>query len=239
MAWMAIIALEDDRREMTENADNQVHTVLDHIDQIKVPGDVFREPANEYWALVYLSEGLRSLARQVVKCEAIVRKRLNSGGTIRLFSYGNMREFNGLPMGLLTCTFQWYAISACQYVRTVGRIAKSQIPDGPDPLAYVNEVIPDVKVFRDKVAAHFAWSTSNRKDSDAERMASILPNLAWVDNRFAIGGWSVYLPKGNGVVEPGEIPSWSVSAVHECLSKRYWNGTVATSCGDVAPDGET
>jgi len=236
---MTIVALEDDRHEMTQNADNQVHTVLDYIDQIKVPGDVFKEPANEYWALVCLSEGLRFLARQVVQCETTVQKRLNSGGTIRVFSYGNLPEFRGLPMGLLTCVFQWYAISACQYVRTVGMIAKSQCPDSPGPLAYVNEVIPDVKVFRDKVAAHFAWSTSNRKDNDAERMASILPNLAWVDNRFAIGGWSVYLPKGNGVFESGEIPSWSVSAVHGGLCERYWKESVAAPRRDMAPDGET
>jgi len=33
-------------------------TILDHIYGIKVPGEVFREPANEYWALLCLRQGL-------------------------------------------------------------------------------------------------------------------------------------------------------------------------------------
>ncbi|MEA3224911.1 MAG: hypothetical protein U9Q07_03100, partial [Planctomycetota bacterium] len=83
-----------------------------------------------------------------------------------MFSFGNLPEFEGLPMGLLTCTFHWYAISACQYVRTVGVIAKAHAPERLKPIAYVESIIPEVKIFRDKVAAHFAWASQNKKDND-------------------------------------------------------------------------
>ncbi len=40
-------------------------TVLDHIDNIVVPGDVFAEPVNEYWALVWLREGMEYLGATI------------------------------------------------------------------------------------------------------------------------------------------------------------------------------
>lgn len=37
---------------------DEVYTVLDYIDNIKVHGDVFKEPHNEYYALICLKDGL-------------------------------------------------------------------------------------------------------------------------------------------------------------------------------------
>ncbi len=45
---------------MSEDKPESV-TVLDYVDNIEVPGDVFRKPSNEYWALVCLRQGLEFL----------------------------------------------------------------------------------------------------------------------------------------------------------------------------------
>jgi hypothetical protein len=42
-------------------------TVLDHIDNITVAGNVFERPVNEYWALTCLRDGLEFLNRQAVR----------------------------------------------------------------------------------------------------------------------------------------------------------------------------
>ena len=101
-------------------------TILDYVDEIKVSGNVFAEPANEYWALICLREGLNSLFHIVAKYEGIVNNRLKSKGRHNVWIIGNAPTLEGIPLGLLTCMFHWYAISACQYVKTVGAIAYLQ-----------------------------------------------------------------------------------------------------------------
>ena len=209
---------------------SEVCTVLDYIDDIKVPGDVFGTPANEYWGLIYLREGLDFLAQQVGKCEATVRERVNPMGNLNVIAFGTLPEFQGLPMGLLTCAFHWYAISACQYVRTVGVIAKSHDPENCRPVTYVERVIPEVKMFRDKVAAHFAWGSRNKKDNDAERVASIIPSLIWSDDNFVVSGHKVVIRGDDNVTDSEGITPWSVSVVHRRLRDRYWR-----SIGDSRP----
>jgi hypothetical protein len=44
-------------------------TVLDYIDNITVPGNVFHEPANEYWALICFQHGMEFLYHQAHRCD--------------------------------------------------------------------------------------------------------------------------------------------------------------------------
>lgn len=206
---------------MTMQADRLV-TVLDHIENISVDGNVFEQPANEYWALVCLRHGLEFLYIQAQRCDETIRHQLEPAGNIRLVGFGNLPEFDQIPKTLLTCAFQWYAVSACQYVRTVGAIAYRHDPSRPKPPAYVQSVIPEVLAFRDKVAAHFAWATANDKDTDAERLASILPPLGFQDDSIHVGGLTVAIRKGTKTSNSAVIKPWSISKVHEELRKRYW-----------------
>ena len=218
---------------MTQNTGKQPSTVLDYVDQITVPGDVFKEPTNEYWALVSLSRGLDFLAKQVRRCESDVQSRVNPKGNLKVLSFGNLPEFDGLPMELLTCTFHWYAISACQYVRIVGVIAKSHEPKSPEPIKYVESIIPEVKAFRDKVAAHFAWASYNKKDNDAERMASIFPSVSWSDDHFVVGSDKVAIRKGGQASKSEYLTPWSISVVHQRLCERYWKNSMTATTEEV------
>lgn len=202
---------------------NNKKTILDHIDNIKVPGDVFTNPANEYWALICLMQGLNYLYKQVAKIDEITRERLNPAGDLRYLSFGNDPNIAFIPKPLLTCSFHWYAVSACQYVRTVGAISYKNDNSRPLPSKYVQSVIPDVLAFRDKVAAHFAWTSKHSQDNDAERLASIIPPLTFIDNSWHVGAIKVSLSKNGKISSSESIKPWSISKVHLRLVNRYWS----------------
>jgi hypothetical protein len=197
-------------------------TVLDYIDNITVAGNVFEQPANEYWALICLRQGMEFLYSQAQRCDQVMKQQVNPQGNLKYVGMGNLPEMRAVPTSLLTCAFHWYAISACQYARTVGAIACRQEATRPLPPHYVAVVMPDVLAFRDKVAAHFAWSTQHSKDNDAERLASILPPLTFEDDSFHVGGFAVTLRGAGKESSSQSIAPWSICKVHERLRARYW-----------------
>lgn len=211
-------------------------TVLDHIDNITVAGRVFEHPANEYWALVCLRQGMEFLYRQAQQCDLAMKAMVNPSGNVKYGGFGNLPEMRAIPTALLTCAFHWYAISACQYARTVGAIAYRQDAARPFPPQYVAAVIPDVLAFGDKVAAHFAWSTQNSKDNEAERLASILPPLTFENDSFHVGGLTVALCRAGKASDSQSIMPWSLCKVHDRLRVRYWptaNGAEDSSDGSA------
>ena len=197
-------------------------TILDHVDNISVLGDVFSEPKNEFWALICLRHGLDFLYQQVSRIDKITQSRLNPEGKTKYVGYGNLPGTEDLPKPLLTCSFHWYAISACQYVRTVGAIAYKQDNSRPIPPKYVEAVIPEVLAFRDKVAAHLAWTSKHSQDNDAERLASIIPPLTFIVDSWYVGAMQIATSKSGKVTTSESIKPWSIPNTHKEMAKRYW-----------------
>lgn len=197
-------------------------TVLDYINNITVPGKVFVQPANEYWALLCLRHGLEYLYKQAARCDEIVEQQLNPDGNLRVAIIGNHPALARVNQGLLTCAFHWYAVSACQYVQTVGAIAYRQDKTRPMPKDYTEAIIPEVLVFRNKVAAHFAWSSQNKRNDDAEQFTSIIPPLAFDDDSFHVGTFSTTIQSEEKVSRDETTQPWSICKVHERLRMRYW-----------------
>jgi len=202
--------------------ENNKFTILDHIDDIRIPGDVFREPSNEYWALICLKKGLEFLYQQAARLDAITQLKLNPTDNMKVSAFGNFPGTEAIPKALLTCSFHWYAISACQYVRTVGAIACMHDSNRPIPIEYVQAVIPEVLAFRNKVAAHFSWSTKHSQDNDAERLASIIPPLTFIDDSWNVGALEVAISKKGKTLTSAAVEPWSISKVHLKLARRYW-----------------
>lgn len=102
-------------------------TTLDHIDSIIVTGEPFTEPANEYWQLVCFREGLETLNRFAVACDTKARKFRGIPDCFEgAYSEGGSIVGIGVNLPLLTCAYQWYSVTACQYVGLVGAIARRQ-----------------------------------------------------------------------------------------------------------------
>lgn len=195
-------------------------TTLDHIDRITVPGNPFAEPANEYYALLCLRTGLEFLYRQAEKCDQIALKQLDPNK--EFCSLGNSPLLTGIPYPLLTCAFHWCSVSACQYVRIVGTIAYLQDNSRLKPLEYVDSVIPEVKAYRDKVGAHYAWSTKHNEDNDAERLASIIPQVAWCKDSFQVQVFTVSRVSSGKSSNSKVMQPWSITKIHQRLQERYW-----------------
>jgi len=205
---------------------DEINTTLDYIDNIIVKGDPFAEPANEYYALLCLRSGLDLLYRQAVKCDKIALERLDPSKIFMI--YGNDPRLIGIPIQLLTIFFHWYSVSACQYVRTVGAIAYRQDNSCPKPLEYVKSVIPEVLAYRDKVGAHYAWATKHEEDNEADRLASIIPQVAFLKDTFQVQVLTVSKGSSGKKSTSKAMKPWSITKIHEQLRERYWPEVIQT-----------
>ncbi len=205
---------------------DELNTKLDHIDNIIVDGNPFAEPANEYYALLCLRTGLEFLYRQAKKCDQIALKQLDPNK--QYFSFGNSPLLTGIPYQLLTCAFHWYSVSACQYVGTVGTIAYLQDNSRPIPPKYIESIIPEVLSYRDKVGAHYAWSKNSKKDNEAERLASIIPQVSFIKDTFQVQGLTISKVSGGKPSSSKVMQPWSITKIHQRLRERYWPEEIET-----------
>lgn len=208
--------------------------IIDHVNNYEVPDSHLQAHSNEVNSLCTLKDGLWFLYRNVKKAEHHMLCRLNPN--VRVFSAGNDPLTADVPKSLIACSFHWYAVSACNVVGLLGWLMHTHDHGLRAPRAYMQEVLPAVKVWRDKVAAHFArWDVSPR-DSQAEQKASVLPPVAWSDDAFFVGAWTLRVKHGENVSTSKSIKRWSLTKVHEELSNRFWPGVSRADEGDA--DGE-
>jgi len=208
--------------------------IIDHVNNYDVPDSHLRAHANEVNCLRALSDGLWFLYRNVKKVECHMLSQLHPN--VRVFSAGNDPLTAHMPKSLIACSFHWYAVSACNVVGLLAWLMHTYDPSLPAPRAYMREVLPAVKVWRDKVAAHFArWDVTSR-DSEAEQKASVLPSVVWSDDAFYVGAWTLRVKHGKNVSTSKSIKRWSLTKVHEQLSDRFWPGVSRT--GEDDADGE-
>ena len=204
---------------------SQTVTVLDRCAGIEVPGDRFREPVNEYGVLLRLRQALNWICGIADQYDRIVMERVNPGGDRLCRIWGNHAAFEGIPLGMLACLYEWYAVSACQYARIVGMIAhQGKRKCGEKVTRYVKSVMPEILEYRNKVAAHYAWTMDDSRDNDAERLASVLPPISFVDRAFYAGAWKVTRTSGGKPSDSSELKPWNVTEQHCLLRDRYWPG---------------
>ena len=143
---------------------------------------------------------------------------------------------------LMTCVFSWYSVAACDYVRTVGRLAFED--DKRKTLKYLNKVIPNVYHWRRKVGAHATFVTLpikgpveliDRQEIDKSNEEFIndakenlysysffapMVHFSYSEKIFRAGtNLGVPLPSGELHVED---LTWSLTRVHRELTDRYW-----------------
>lgn len=229
---------EDDQADKVGDAGAETPSemILDHIDGITLTDELAKKHFNELQSRRHLSQGLAFLYQQVKAIEAKAVQQINNqehlsrmppevreafaGKDVRYFSGGNDPMLAWLPKGLITCFFHWYAVSLCNYVRLIGHLSKQTDPEGPSPAAYVESVVPEVKWFRDKVAAHFARAANSTHDCEADQDLSVMYAISFLDGRFFAGGWILTKWSKDERSEAG-CEGWSLTQTHEQLAQRY------------------
>ena len=135
--------------------------ILDHLDKIELSTEDAEQHFDARMALARLGEGLFWIYRTVGDLER--RAQIASAAeNVRVAVSGGILD--GLPTGLLSCAFQWYAVSAWNDAQLVGWLATHNPEAAKD---YMKKVMPRVSQFRNKVAAHFAI-TDPRRDNEVD-----------------------------------------------------------------------
>lgn len=214
--------------------------ILDYRIPIKLRDEARTKYGNELNSLRYLASGLRFLNSEIEKIEkeVCVRElqnthaatkieeavRAQGTGKIQGFTWGNHPLLEGLSpdMNLVSCFFHWYAVSVCNYVRLVEWLWRQVSPSASRPSQYVEMVLPEVKPWRDKVAAHFAGSSYNKADNAAERKSSVFPPVAFSGDRFVAQPMMVTVIISDEQSTTANLSPWSLTRVHDDLKTRYW-----------------
>jgi hypothetical protein len=127
---------------------------------------------------------------------------------------------SGLVFGNLSCSFQWYAVTLCNFVELTGAIGWELDSSRKPPREYVKEVIPAVLDYRNKVGAHVGRARRNATNP-AEQLLSLLPPSALMNGRYTAGSLATHIRR-SGTSSAGRLEQWSLTTMHEELAERYW-----------------
>lgn len=198
--------------------------IIDHIDNLKLTDSQVRNSYNELHSLDYLAKGLEFLYDQVQKLEGEVIKRV--GNDRQVYLYGNAREFRGIPLGLVACAFHWYAVTVCNYVKMVGWLANGG--NSKKAREYMERVLPQVYLWRNKVGAHFARHTpkltGKNKDTPADLAMSVMFPIGFINDAFYASPFKLSL-RQSGRLSTTQNMQWSLTHTHRALIPRYWPGS--------------
>jgi len=197
---------------------------LDHVKNIQL--DKNNSPLDNYQALDYLRLGLHAMAYTVREEE--VRLYLSKISLNLLNSSGRAAERDAI----FTCYFNWFSTSIVNYVRLVGLIdimiqkgwVSSDIKYTKNGEAvkkhcvkYVKEVIPEIRRWRNKIAAHFAITDPDKEDNLGTLEYSIMNPICYKKPYFRMGAFS-WSKSG----EQSNLTEWALTETFEKLGPRFW-----------------
>lgn len=212
---------------------------IDHVLKCEVDPDVC---GNELATLSYLAAGLHQLNANVAAVETPLRDSDEKTGRVTM-AFGNIPGLSRGTVQILPCFFHWYGTSVVNYARLVGFLSglssgafkRSDLEDSGnfDAVtkvcdAYVDsipELVP-VTVWRNKVAGHLAITaprrTKHAQDNPAFLDFSVMYPVGYENGRFRVGVLRLMRKDKAGATHTGELPSWSLTEVHDALRARFW-----------------
>ena len=192
--------------------------IIDYVDKLELTNDEASKHFNELRSLDYLAHGLWFLHNQVHKIEAQISARVDKNK--RVFIFGNAPEMKGIPQDLVACAFHWYAVSACNYVKMVGWLASNS--DSSKAREYMERVLPQVYLWRHKVAAHFAIIGPRKNDNAADLAKSVMFPISFDDDAFYANSLTLTQSSGGKSSTSRQDMCWSLTHTHHELTPRYW-----------------
>lgn len=203
--------------------------LIDHLTRIDVDEAT---SVNELTTLDSLATGLSVLAQQVRLIEEpLMRYEQERHKKVFFVGFGLLTSEQEK---LVPCLFHWFGTSICNYARLVGFLSgltsgvytREQASDPKfhavvrkhcaDYVDSVPELEP-IKIWRNKVFAHFAIADPRKDDNAALLDASVMSPISYFDSRLRVGGMA---SSSSGA--EAELPHWSVTEAHETLIPRYW-----------------
>ena len=207
--------------------------ILDRIENLQLTDEGENRHYEELMALNRIGAGLWWLYRFVGDWESKLQQEAASDD-IQLAIAGGILE--NKPLELLSCAFQWYAISACSYSQLVGWLATK---DPESAKLYVRNVMPRISSYRNKIAAHFAL-TDPRNDNEADVAASVMTQIIYCRGRIFAASLTPVLNTNGAEITVSSDLSWSLTVAHQRLTPRYWPDGPPTAVQSIrVPPGTT
>jgi hypothetical protein len=169
------------KMEQPQPTQNLEPVTLDVLDSLVISASDAARLSNDINASASLWSGLELLYQQTRRAEQqVVPRPLENSIAV---SWGNVP---GVPLSALwqiACFFDWYSVSACNFVSLIGWIAKNCGTTSESDRDYRRRVIPIVLQHRNKIGAHSSrvWP---RDDGPATQEASNFRQLALENDRF-------------------------------------------------------
>ena len=197
--------------------------ILDHQQGIALNPQ--SPPFGNYQAFKSSYEGLRTLAGTVREFE---RRYIASDPHAE---HVVLHMSSGVP-DLVPCAFNWFSVTLVNYLRLVALVQlmndkKWKSPDLANPANrsairthctnYVRAAVPEVYMWRNKVAAHFAATDPFHDDNLGTLEQSIMSAVEFKYPYYHVG-----LGKWSTQGETSELPTWALTKVYEDLRSRYW-----------------
>ena len=214
--------------------------IIDYVDNLELRDEDAEQYFNELRSLKYLSTGLNFLNAQVQRLEAEVRSRLENDKVVQM--YGNAPALEGIPQDLVACSFHWYSVTACNYTKLVGWLVNGG--NTFKATKYLQRVLPEVYIWRNKVGAHFARIDPRDEDTPADLAKSVMFPISFDDDAFYVDSlvltmasgdekhprpegisdrrWRLLMMSGREGSSSRKDMRWSLTHTHEMLSARYW-----------------
>lgn len=208
--------------------------MLDAIDPVKVDRAKY---FNEIGPLRTLSNGLRELCGAIKRREVAFEKA--GGDKLKVMMFGSTSPEDQYSLDITACMFHWFGLSLCNYVRLVGYIrgldrgdfTRSDLTDKKavenvkkSIEGYISGIteIADVRVWRNKVFAHFAISDPYKDDNISTLDMSVIFPVTF-EGRFYVGSMVMTRKNSTGSYASA-LPRWSMTEVFESLTSRLWPG---------------
>lgn len=172
------------------------------------------ERPNELAQLQMMWHGLEMLAGHI----RIVESKLPFDPKFKTMSLGGLSAQDNAS-GLMC--FHWYSVTGCNMIRLLGWLRRQFEPQAPEPIEYLRSVAPELKAFRDKVAAHFALVSTRDDDGYAIRAASTMNLLCECDGKLRFGEFMVTTRSSGVVSDSSAIIPWGITETHDRLRKRF------------------
>jgi hypothetical protein len=192
---------------------DSIHPITVSSDQVEACSMVIRTAHVLAHGLALLYHNLRKVERNLI--QTFEKKR---GVGVRTIVLGRSSELEAVPLEVIECSFRWYAVSLCDFVRcaaTLGNFDKKSREN------YSEAVLKEVQAFRDKVGAHTAGLTQNSNDNDAERSFTPCVQISWNSDCFVAGGFGMRVKRSSKVSDTSSLKQWSLTKFHEELCMRY------------------
>ena len=197
--------------------------ILDHqrgvsLDTADPPFNNYQAFKSNYIGLKILADSVRELERQYVINDPYAPH-------VVLHALADVPD-------LVPCAFNWFSVTLVNYLRLVALVElmtlnawKSDALADPSNRQtirshctdYVRTAVPDLFLWRNKVAAHFAATDPFREDNLGTLEQSIMNPVSYRYPHYYVG-----LLQWNTAGETSQLPSWALTKVYEDLSARFW-----------------